>query len=112
MTNKEFIKAYIKGVKRSAVNGHCGFYKGYFINYSTVLCKVDRKTKTAEFNSRKYSNTTGRIQSILLAELTAAGYRVTKYSGSPARAWNYGYQGARNLKRDDLIRCVPADAFI
>lgn len=73
MTNKDLIKSYIKGNTYQAKTSHLGFCGTHLVNYSTVLCKIDRENLCAIFNNRKYSATTSRIQSTLYSELTAGG---------------------------------------
>lgn len=98
MTNKDFIKAFfngdLKGVK------HCNHLtaKGdKLYNYDTVMIIIDRIGKTADFNNRKYSATTGRIQSLIEQELANRCYL---YYAHPFEHdnfngwWNWGYQGA------------------
>lgn len=102
MTNKELIKVFISGNKKTAVANHLGFKDDRLINYSTVLCRIDRNEKQAMFNNRKYSPTTSKIQSMLRRELSYSGYEIIEYEGSGAYPWNYGYQGAPTLKIKDL----------
>ena len=84
MTNKELIKLYVTGSKQAGAVNHIGFTKNDFYNYSTLLCKVDRNNKTANFNSRKYSSTTSRIQGMLKTELLNNEYTVLEYNGPDA----------------------------
>lgn len=106
MTNNEAIRAFVNGtMKRGAVN-HIGWNNDRFINYSTELCAIDRASGTALFNTRKYSTTTSKIQSALRRELEAAGFKITEVVGNPAHIWNYGYQGAENVKMSDVYAWI------
>lgn len=98
MKNNELIKIYINGNKEAGTVNHIGFIKNDFYNYSTLICTIDRENKTAQFNNRKYSHTTGKIQNNLKYELNQAGYIIEEYEGPEAIPWNYGYQGAPTLK--------------
>lgn len=102
MRNREFIQAYIKGNKTIGANNHLGFKNDKLWNYSTVICIIDRENKTAQVNSRKYSNTTSRIQTELRYQLSVAGYEVTEFEGPNASWWNLGYQGAPNVTIEDV----------
>ena len=102
MTNKDFIRGFIAGGKEYGACNHLGYTGETLWNYSTVICEVDRENKTARLNARKYSNTTGRIQSALRRELSESGYRVEEYIGQPANMWNYGYMGAEKWKAKDF----------
>lgn len=102
MTNNEMISAYVNGTMNAGATNHIGFKNGTFINYSTIICEIDRENMLAHFNKRKYSTTTSKIQSRLLSELTAAGFEISEYDGEPCYYWNYGYQGAENVKMSDV----------
>jgi hypothetical protein len=102
MTNREFIRKYIRGEQRFGANGHLGFADNRLINYSTEICVIDRENKVAAVNNRKYSSTTSRIQSELRYQLSVAGYEITEYDGEPASFWNYGYMGARNVTKEEM----------
>ena len=102
MTNKDFIKSFIAGEKEYGACNHLGYTGKTLWNYSTVICEVDRKNKCADLNTRRYSNTTGRIQSMLRRELEASGYSINEYIGKPANMWNYGYMGAEKWKVKDF----------
>lgn len=104
MTNKEFIRKYIRGEQRYGANGHLGFADDKLINYSTEICRIDRTNKTAEVNSRRYSSTTSRIQSELRYQLDIAGYTITEYEGEYATPWNCGYMGADNVTINRMRR--------
>ena len=104
MTNKDFIKRFIRGEQRYGANGHLGYSDDRLINYSTEICRIDRKNKTAIVNSRKYSSTTSKIQTWLRYELTNAGYKITEYEGEPCYYWNAGYCGAPNVSINDMRR--------
>lgn len=95
MTNKELIKEFIRGNRRYGATNHLGYTDNKLYNYSTVICEIDRANRKALFNCRKYSTTTGRIQSTLRAELEMFGFTVEEFYGAQARMWNFGYQGAK-----------------
>lgn len=102
MTNHELIIDFINGARRYDGANHLGYQDNTLINYSTVLCTIDRKNKVASVNTRKYSRTTSKIQSMLLRELDNNGFRVDKYDGGGCYYWNFGYQGAPTVKRSDF----------
>lgn len=104
MTNKEFIKEFIRGEKRFGAYCHLGYADDRLINYSTEICRIDRTNRRAMVNVKKYSNTTSRIQSMLRSALQSAGYQITDYVGEDAYFWNYGYQGAENVTVEDMRR--------
>lgn len=96
MDNRDFIKEYIKGGKDYGAYCHLAYKGNTLWNYSTIICVVDRETKRAAFNCRKYSNTTTRIQSILRGALQKADFTITDFVGDRASFWNAGYQGAEH----------------
>ena len=102
MTNRDFIMAYIKGKQK--YNAYCHLaYKGNTLwNYSTIICEVDRESKTANLNVRKYSRTTSAIQSRLQYELESAGYTITTYEGDRANLWGGGYQSVMTCKKSEV----------
>ena len=102
MTNKDIINEFVTGNRECNAINHIGYNDSILFNYSTIICKVDRANKTAQVNIRKYSATTSKIQSMLLAALQGAGYGVEKYEGGDAYIWNYGYPGAPKLKKSDF----------
>lgn len=104
MTNSDFIQEYIRGEKRYGAYCHLGYSEDKLYNYSTVICIIDRTNKMAQFNCKKYSNTTSRIQSMLRRALQRANYKITDYVGEDCSYWNYGYQGAGNVTVDDMRR--------
>ena len=104
MTNQDFIREYIKGEHRYGAYCHLGYADDKLINYSTVICRIDRENKTALVNNRKYSRTTSKIQSQLRSILTREGYTFTEYEGADASWWNYGSQGAENVTVEDMRR--------
>ena len=102
MRQIDLIKIYVDGSKTHGAAGHCGFMGTTFVNYSTILCEIDRETMTACLNVRKYSPTTSKIQTYLRDALTAAGFRIFEVMGDYANMWNAGYMGAPNLKASDF----------
>lgn len=102
MNNKEFIKEYIEGANAFGANGHLGYAKDTLFNYSTEICKIDRKKKIANVNGRKYSRTTSDIQTQLRFQLSQKGYTIFTYEGPSAEMWNCGKQGARNVTISDM----------
>ena len=102
MTNQEILKEFAAGNKRYNAVNHIGYTDNKLWNYSTVLATVDRETKTADLNTRKYSATTSKIQGMLRRELENAGYTIREIIGETANIWNYGYQGAPNWKKSDF----------
>ena len=102
MSNKEFIRDFIRGERRFGAYCHLGYADDKLFNYSTEICRIDRAGKRAEVNTRKYSSTTTRIQSTLAFELKSMGYTITEYIGEPASPWNSGYMGARNVTKGDM----------
>lgn len=102
MDNRTFIKEFIEGKRVFGAYCHLGCTEDTLYNYSTAICKIDRKNKTAEFNCKKYSRTTSGIQNELRWQLQKAGYKITDYVGEPANMWNCGYQGAEHWKTSDF----------
>lgn len=102
MKNRDIIREFISGTRKFNACGHIGYTENTLWNYSTVLVILDRENKKADFNARKYSVTTSKIQSMLKYELSAAGYDVNEFIGESARLWNYGYHGAENWKVSDF----------
>lgn len=102
MTNYDAINEF---VKHDAVIGcnHIAVKNNKLYNYSTLLCELNRDEKSAKFNTRKYSRTTGKIQSMIRAALNRAGYSIQEYTGDNCRYWNYGYQGAATLTKKDVL---------
>ena len=104
MTNREFIREYIRGGKQYGANGHLGYAEDKLVNYSTVICIIDRENRKAKVNKTKYSVTTSKIQGELRFALHQEGYAIEEYEGEPASAWNYGYLGAWNVTVKDMKR--------
>lgn len=104
MSNQDFIREYIKGERRFGAYCHLGYADDRLINYSTVICQINRADRTALVNIRKYSRTTSKIQSQLRSILDREGYFITEYEGDDAGYWNYGYQGAENVTMEDMRR--------
>ena len=104
MTNKDIIIEFVNGEKRYNAVNHIGYQLEKLYNYSTLMCDINRDNKTAAVNTRKYSNTTTRIQSIIRQVLTDKGYTITEFDGGYCNYWNAGYMGAaRYTKRDFAI---------
>lgn len=106
MTNYDFIREYIRGERRIGAYSHLGYADDKLINYSTVICIIDRENKKAQLNIRKYSRTTTKIQGQVESALRQAGYEIFKYEGDNAYWWNYGYQGAENVTTADMRRVI------
>ena len=106
MNNIDFIKKYIKGDKKNSVYCHLGFKDNILINYSTVICTIDRKNKKAKVNLKKYSRTTTKIQDILIYELNQHGYNIETYEGEKANWWNFGFVGASRVTKEDLNNLI------
>ena len=107
MTNRDFIREYIRGDKKVGAYCHLGYAEDKLINYSTVICIIDRENKRARVNKRKYSVTTSKIQSELRFQLRKEGFEIEEYEGEPASYWNYGYMGAWNVTVGDMKeRCA------
>lgn len=102
MTNQQLVNCFVDGSMEAAVTNHVGYRGNCLISYSTVICEIDRVNKTARVNVRKYSATTSRLQSRLLAALQSAGYAIEEYEGSAAYMWNAGYMGAPKLSLSDV----------
>ena len=102
MTNSDFIKEYIRGTREYNAYCHLGYRRDTLWNYSTIICRVDRENKTAQFNCKKYSSTTSRIQSELRYQLSNAGNTITDYVGADCNYWNYGIVGAENWTVEDF----------
>lgn len=102
MNNTDFIKKYIKGDTKGGVYCHLGFKDNILINYSTVICTIDRKNKKAKVNSKKYSISTTKIQNTLIRILNQYGYNIEEYEGESANWWNFGYTGAERVTKEDL----------
>lgn len=106
MTNNEFIIRFVSGRcgSNTEAHGHLGIVNGNtLVNYSTVLCVIDRDNKKAKFNIKKYSRTTGKIQTMIRYQLSCYGFEVEEYEGPDAYIWNCVYCGAFNLRKKDLI---------
>lgn len=94
MKNKELIAEFIRGEKKHGAANHCMYSGGEFVNYDTTLCTIDRDTKRAKLNSRKYSRSTSTIQRQLHDQLSVAGYEIEEYEGEPRKYWGCGQVGA------------------
>ena len=102
MTNRDFITKYIKGEKEKAKHGHLGFKGNYLVNYSTVICVIDRENRTAFVNNRKYSMTTSKLMSEVRYQLRTMGFDLIGFEGTSAEAWNFGYCGASGTDYQDI----------
>ena len=101
MTNYDFIKEFVKGEKDYNANGHLIYFNNELVNYSTTLCIIDRAQKTAKLNTRKYSRTTSKIQSLIRSALEYYYFTIEDYYGETAKWWNCGYMGAENWTRKE-----------
>ena len=102
MRNEDFIDKYIETPDFKGACNHLIACNNELVNYSTTICKIDPVKHTADFNARKYSRTTGKIQSMLKRALINHGYKVNEYNGNDAYIWNYGYMGAPIYKKSDI----------
>ena len=93
MTNDDFMEKWIEEDTHKG-NGHLLADGNTLLNYSTIICVIDRENKSAKLNTRKYSRTTGKIQSSLSYLLSKNGFNITEYEGEPCEPWNCGYMGA------------------
>lgn len=98
MKNQEFINKYvnenINGIKHL---NHLTRIDNKLYNYDTLLCIIDYDNKCALLNSKRYSVTTTKIQSLIAFELHMAGYTTTEEAFENDNFygyWNMGYQGA------------------
>lgn len=103
MTNNDLIREYLKGTKNWNVSGHLFYIENELVNYSTVLCRINREKKRAIFNVTKYSRTTSKIQSEIKYLLSLENYEVieVRYEGG-FYPWNAGYMGAENWTRKEI----------
>lgn len=106
MKNSDLIREYISGDKYQGKTGHLGYMGNALVNYSTVLCRLDRTNLRALVNPEKYSRSTGAIQSSLRALLTAAGYAIEEHPERFGGWHNAGYQGAANIDYNDIRRAA------
>lgn len=102
MTNYDCIMDYVNGKKTYGAVNHIGYQLNKLWNYSTLMCEIDRDAKTAKVNTRKYSRTTSKIQSMIRAALVNKGYTIIEYDGEHANYWNYGYMGAERWTTKDF----------
>ena len=93
MANNDFMEKWIQKDTHKG-NGHLLANGDTLLNYSTIICMIDRESKIAKLNTRKYSRTTSKIQSYLSYLLSKNGFTITEYKGEPCDYWNYGYMGA------------------
>ena len=103
MRNNDFIKAYVDGYRTEGAHGRMAYKDGRLISYRTVICDINRREKTAYFNTKKYSATTSRLQNTLLTMLEADGYTVEKYEGEEAYIWDYQDARYRTVTVDDVV---------
>lgn len=103
MTNSDLIREYLKGTKNWNVSGHLFYIENELVNYSTVLCRINREKKRAVFNVTKYSRTTSKIQSKIHHLLSIENYEImeVEYAGY-FYPWNAGFQGAENWTRKEI----------
>lgn len=102
MTNKSIIIEFVDGGQEYNAANHIGYQLNRLYNYSTLMCDIDRDSKTARVNTRKYSATTSRIQSIIRQVLTDRGYNITEFDGGACNYWNCGYMGATRYNKSDF----------
>lgn len=88
--------------KAKAKHGHLGFKGDYLVNYSTVICVIDRENRTALVNNRKYSMTTSKLMGEVRYQLSTRGFDLIGFEGTEATAWNYGYCGAEGTDYSDI----------
>ena len=103
MTNNNLLNEYINGGKEANAYCHLMYRGNILVNYSTVICEIDRGNKTAKLNAKKYSVTTTKIQNELRFLLKANDFTVEEYEGDSARWWNCGYMGAPTLTKQDTL---------
>ena len=106
MKNNDFISLFIAGNKEKAKNGHLGFKGNYLVNYSTVICVIDRENKCALVNSRKYSRTTSKIMGQVRYQLSRAGYTLVDFIGYDSYLWNWGYYTGENTEYSDVDQAI------
>lgn len=94
MTNYDFLEQYVKEHNGKHVNRQNYYIDGELTTYSTTICKIIGET--AFLNTRKYSRTTSKLQSMLKGLLTAHGYKVEEYNGDDAYMWCGGWQSSDN----------------
>ena len=91
MRNKEFLERFVTGERVQRAHGMMSYTSdGRLFSYDTVICNINRVTKEANVNVRKYSATTSRMQNTLLALLQEAGYTVHTYEGDDAYIYDFG----------------------
>lgn len=98
MTNQDLIRKFKEGATRGVAN-HLYILDDELVNYSTTIAIRKPNGKFA-INKRKYSQTTSKIQSkirYILGNLIDE-----EFVGDSAMAWNYGYQGAPQIKASDV----------
>lgn len=100
MTNNDFLCDYVNNPKGVRVHAHLLQIENELYNYSTLICTINGGV--ADFNCRKYSTTTSKIQTTLKRLLENNGYTINEYDGKDAYYWNCGYMGAENWKMCDL----------
>lgn len=88
MRNKDFIQQYVDGNIVEGAHGRMAYKNGRLISYNTVICDIDRVLKVAHVNTHKYSSTTSRMQSTLMAMLKEENYEVHTYNGADAYIWD------------------------
>lgn len=94
MSNDSIIRDFIRGNSSYGAYSHLAYKGNKLFNYSTELLELDRENKIANFNTRKYSRTTSKIQNNIEQVLKSCGYTIKKYEGNPCTYWNCGYEGA------------------
>ena len=99
MTNQDLIKKFVNGGTKG-IASHLYIRGNELINYSTVL--AIRTDEGFKVNTRKYSRTTGKIQSTLKFEIAQANKKIEEYEGEPCYYWNYGYVGAETIKAKNV----------
>ena len=91
MRNRDFLKRYVDGEQTQRAHGMMSYTSGgRLFSYDTIICDINRVTKEARVNIRKYSATTSRMQNTLLAFLNDAGYTVLTYEGADAYIYDFG----------------------
>lgn len=113
MTNREIINEFINNPREKGNACNHLLYKGNgIINYSTLMCTVDRENKKALLNVTKYSRTTSKIQGMIRYELECAGFEIEEVHGEfPRNWWNYGYMGAPGWRPSDC-NCFAGDDLV
>lgn len=100
MTNHDFLCDYVNNPSGVRVHGHLLQIENELYNYSTLICTITGGV--ADFNCRKYSTTTTKIQNTLKRLLENNSFIINEYEGNYAYFWNYGCMGAENWTMNDL----------